>query len=89
LNTLKSWANITGFESASGIRTHKSTIDLSLKLSAVKSGEKIAVYIDFGDVGGTWGLKINDFQVDGIDFLASVPMDVTSYVKDGQNGRFE
>lgn len=88
LNTLKPWTNITGLESASGIGTYKTTVDLSLRQTRKNSGESIGVFISFGDVEGSWGLKVNNVQVDGVDFLTAAQLDVTSYVKDGLNGMF-
>jgi hypothetical protein len=86
LSTLKPWTNITGLEYASGIGTYKTTVDLSLRQESKNSGETLAVFINFGDVEGSWGLKINNAQVEGVDFLSGAPLDVTSYVKDGPNG---
>lgn len=88
LNSLTSWTNITGLESASGIGTYSTTVDLSLDQSSQNSGENVAVFINFGDVEGSWGLKINNVQVDGVDFLSPTPLEVTSYVKNGLNGMF-
>lgn len=88
LNSLKSWTNITGLESASGIGIYKTTLDISLDKICKNSAETLAVFIHFGDVGGSWGLKINNVQVDGVDFLSSGPLEVTSYVRNGLNGTF-
>ncbi|RAH68886.1 uncharacterized protein BO66DRAFT_439892 [Aspergillus aculeatinus CBS 121060] len=85
LNSLKSWTNISGLESASGIGTYKTTVELSLGSSDQSSGETLAVFLNFGDVGGSWGLKINNVQVNGVDFLRSAPLEVTSHVKSGPN----
>ncbi|PYH42961.1 uncharacterized protein BP01DRAFT_403856 [Aspergillus saccharolyticus JOP 1030-1] len=85
LDSLKSWTNISGLESASGIGTYKTTVNLSLGSSNQSAGETLAVFINFGDVEGTWGLKINNVQVNGVDFLGSAPLEITSYVKNGSN----
>jgi hypothetical protein len=86
LNTLRSWSNITGLESASGIGIYKTTVDLSLSRSEKSSKESLAVFINLGDVGGSWGLKINNVQVEGVDFLTLGKLDITSYVQNGLNG---
>ncbi|KAL4805214.1 hypothetical protein BDV18DRAFT_153020 [Aspergillus unguis] len=83
LSTLKPWTNITGLQYASGIGTYKTTVDLSLREN--KGSDNLSVFIDFGDVEGSWGLKINNREVEGVDFLSGAPLDVTSYVKDGSN----
>ncbi|PYI36062.1 hypothetical protein BP00DRAFT_308050, partial [Aspergillus indologenus CBS 114.80] len=85
LKSLESWTNISGLESASGIGTYRTTVNLSLGLSSNHSGESLAVFINFGDVGGSWGLKINNVHVHGVDFLRSAPLEITPYVKNGPN----
>ncbi|KAL4976284.1 hypothetical protein BDW66DRAFT_151228 [Aspergillus desertorum] len=35
--------------------------------------------------GGSWDLRINDRVVPGVDFFTSKPLDVTPYIRDGEN----
>ncbi|KAL3482822.1 hypothetical protein BJX62DRAFT_245495 [Aspergillus germanicus] len=86
LDTLQPWHNISGLEYASGVGTYKTTANLTLtKLRGSQKPQSLGVYIDVGDVQGSWSLKVNDQAVPGVDFFNSAPLDVTSYVRDGEN----
>ncbi|OGM48633.1 hypothetical protein ABOM_002066 [Aspergillus bombycis] len=58
---------------------------LNLANKNESSGDRIAVVIDLGDVGGSWGVNTNNLQLDGVNFLAAAPLEVTSYARDGLN----
>ncbi|KAJ5691930.1 hypothetical protein N7462_001353 [Penicillium macrosclerotiorum] len=85
LDGLKAWPNIMGLEYASGIGIHKTTIQLSLEQTKFAE-DSLGVRINLAEVEGSWSLKINGVHVDGIDFMVSAPLDVTSYVREGSNG---
>ncbi|KAL2825687.1 hypothetical protein BJY01DRAFT_256192 [Aspergillus pseudoustus] len=83
LNKLCSWHNISGLEYASGVGVYQTTVNLTL--TEPKKGQSLGVYINFGDVEGSWDLNMNGKEVPGEDYFASAPLDVTSYVRDGEN----
>ncbi|KAJ0423291.1 hypothetical protein BJY00DRAFT_321945 [Aspergillus carlsbadensis] len=86
LETLRSWHNISGLEYASGVGTYKTTVNLTLTTPrGPQKQQSLGAYIDFGDVQGSWNLKVNGQLVPGVDFFNSAPLDVTLYVRDGEN----
>lgn len=86
LNTLKSWADIAALESASGIGTYRTTVELYLGNGTAKGGESMGVLLAVGKVGGSHGLKINNIAVDGVELVSPGPLDITSYLRNGVNG---
>jgi hypothetical protein len=88
LETLRSWHDISGLEYASGVGTYRTTVNLDLtEPHGSQRSQSLGAYIDLGDVRGSWSLKVNGQVVPGIDFLNSAPLDVTLYVRDGENGK--
>ncbi|KAL3459661.1 hypothetical protein BJX64DRAFT_301114 [Aspergillus heterothallicus] len=83
LETLLPWHNISGLEYASGVGVYRTTVNLALP--EPNGSQSLGVCINFGDVEGSWNLKINGQDVPGIDYFVSAPLDVTPYVRDGQN----
>ncbi|VUC32724.1 unnamed protein product [Clonostachys rosea] len=79
LNELRPWNEIDGLETASGIATYKTAFNIN------KSIAETRVLLDVGNVEGTWGLGLNGKTVTEVDWFGSEPLDVTDYVKDGNN----
>ncbi|KAI8207506.1 hypothetical protein K4K52_002237 [Colletotrichum sp. SAR 10_76] len=69
------WTNITGLEHASGVGVYNTTVTLD-----VGSGADLRVLLHMPEVEGSWGLTINGQEVEGVDWIASEPIDVTEYV---------
>ncbi|KAL2859224.1 hypothetical protein BJX68DRAFT_261671 [Aspergillus pseudodeflectus] len=81
--TIEDWspaiANATGRDSP---LTDKTT------LSPPRGSQKpqsLGFYLSFGDVQGSWSLRVNNHVVPGLDFFNAAPLDVTRYVRDGEN----
>ncbi|KAL3492069.1 hypothetical protein BJX62DRAFT_236502 [Aspergillus germanicus] len=86
LETLRSWHDISGLEYASGVGTYRATAKLTLaEARGSQKPQSLGVYIDLGDVRGSWSLKVNGQVVPGIDMFNSAPLDETLYVRDGDN----
>ncbi|RDW78827.1 uncharacterized protein DSM5745_05679 [Aspergillus mulundensis] len=81
LSTLTSWNEIPELEYASGVGVYRTATNLTTR----QDQEELGVYIHVGEVGGTWGLKVNGQAVPGVDLFRSAPLDVTRYVRDGDN----
>ncbi|KAI8315087.1 hypothetical protein K4K61_002768 [Colletotrichum sp. SAR11_59] len=72
------WTNITGLEYASGVGVYNTTVNLS-----PGSGADLRMLLHMPVVEGSWGLAINGREVEGVDWFASEPIDVTDYVTFG------
>lgn len=72
------WTNITGLEHASGVGVYNTTVTLD-----VGNGADLRVLLHMPEVEGSWGLTINGQEVEGVDWFASEPVDVTDYVTFG------
>ncbi|KAI8160285.1 hypothetical protein K4K49_003092 [Colletotrichum sp. SAR 10_70] len=72
------WTNITGLEHASGVGVYNTTVTLD-----VGSGADLRVLLHMPEIEGSWGLTINGQEVEGVDWFASEPIDVTDYVTFG------
>ncbi|KAL4797547.1 hypothetical protein BDV19DRAFT_387350 [Aspergillus venezuelensis] len=81
LSELTPWANISGLEYASGVGVYHTVVNLITQ----QDQENVGVYIDIGEVGGTWDLKVNGQVVPGVDWFRSAPLDVTPYIRRGDN----
>lgn len=86
LAQLKSWHNISGLEYASGVGVYQTNVDLSIH-QPDKGQQSLGVYFNIGNVQGSWGLEVNGQIVPGADFFTSRPVDVTSYIRNGANGK--
>ncbi|KAK1847422.1 secreted protein [Colletotrichum chrysophilum] len=78
------WTNITGLEHASGVGVYNTTVTLD-----VGSGADLRVLLHMPEVEGSWGLTINGQEVEGVDWFASEPIDVTDYVTFGAKNAIE
>ncbi|KAJ0385642.1 hypothetical protein COL922a_005967 [Colletotrichum nupharicola] len=78
------WTNITGLEHASGVGAYNTTVTLD-----VGSGADLRVLLHMPEVEGSWGLTINGQEVEGVDWFASEPIDVTDYVIVGAENAIE
>ncbi|KAL2812327.1 hypothetical protein BJX63DRAFT_421888 [Aspergillus granulosus] len=85
LQSLRSWHKISGLEYASGVGVYQTKVNLTLAAYNGPRKQSLGVYINFGDVEGSWDLQINDKAVPGVDFFVSAPLDVTPYIRDGEN----
>jgi hypothetical protein len=88
LETLRSWHHILGLEYANGVGTYRTTANLTLtEPRGSQKPQSLGVYLSFGDVQGSWSLRVNNHVVPGLDFFNSAPLDVTRYVRDGENSK--
>ncbi|KAI8308530.1 hypothetical protein K4K59_010053 [Colletotrichum sp. SAR11_240] len=78
------WTNITGLEYASGVGVYNTTVNLS-----PGSGADLRMLLHMPVVEGSWGLAINGREVEGVDWFASEPIDVTDYVTFGAANAIE
>ncbi|KAL4948111.1 hypothetical protein BDW69DRAFT_203797 [Aspergillus filifer] len=87
LSKLAFWHNISGLEYASGVGVYQATVNLTTHQhqGSQNDSQTLGVYIHFGEVEGSWDLRINDQVVPGVDFFTSKPLDVTPYIRDGEN----
>ncbi|KAL4967875.1 uncharacterized protein BDV14DRAFT_197518 [Aspergillus stella-maris] len=81
LSELTSWTSISGLEYASGVGVYHTIINLT----AQQDQKNVGVYMDVGEAGGTWDLKVNGQVVPGVDWFRSGPLDVTPYIRRGEN----
>ncbi|KAL4875688.1 hypothetical protein BJY04DRAFT_232294 [Aspergillus karnatakaensis] len=87
LHELQPWHNISVLEFASGVGVYQTTVNISTSLPHFPRSERqnIGIYLDFGTVGGSWALEINSHTVPGVDFFTAKPLDITPYIREGQN----
>ncbi|KAE9580138.1 hypothetical protein CGMCC3_g3845 [Colletotrichum fructicola] len=83
-SSLVPWTNITGLEHASGVGVYNTTVTLD-----VGNGADLRVLLHMPEVEGSWGLTINGQEVEGVDWFASEPVDVTDYVTFGAENAIE
>jgi hypothetical protein len=81
LTQLKPWPQIPSLQNASGIGYYETTVKLT------KSARGIRIYLNVGDVEGTYGVRINGMTLNAVDQFGSSPIDVTDYVVDGANSK--
>ncbi|KAL4909501.1 hypothetical protein BDW74DRAFT_187585 [Aspergillus multicolor] len=78
LSTLLPWNEIPELEFASGVGVYQTA-----NLTTQQEGLGVSIY--FGEVGGSWDLRVNSQVVSEVDLFRSAPLDVTPYDRDGEN----
>lgn len=82
LTELLPWNKILQVTNASGIGIYSSKVTLE------KPEIPTRIFLDVGEVGGSYGIRINGRILNGIDYLGNTPLDVTDYINFGTNGMF-
>lgn len=81
LQTLLPWPNITSLATASGIGVYSTNVTLSIP----SERHELRVLFSAGAVEGSWGLKINQVEVPGVNWFQDTDIDVTEFVRNGIN----
>ncbi|KAF9876852.1 secreted protein [Colletotrichum karsti] len=71
------WTNITGLEYASGIGVYNTSVVVE---SGNSDSSDLSVLLHVPEIEGSWDLKVNERNVEGVDWFKSHPIDITDYV---------